>query len=179
MVAAQARYRRRNGVIMTTLTSKEPTYIFRITPELALRWTSGASGDIWMATLLLRCPKSIQVEDRRAGMAIYTPPALDPRSLPFKTFVGKTRSVLGVWGNTTLIVLMVFLVSSFLLPLIFNILQVPSFVLGTDAFWLIRWQNNVTGFGLTFNLVSLLLIAAGIGIFGVLEQAFSRSKSSN
>ncbi|RUR73240.1 DUF3267 domain-containing protein [Chlorogloeopsis fritschii PCC 9212] len=141
--------------------------------------TSGASGDIWMATLLLRCPKSIQVEDRRAGMAIYTPPALDPRSLPFKTSFDKTRSVLGVWGNTTLIVLMVFLVGSFLLPLIFNILQVPSFVLGTDAFWLIRWQNDATGFGLTFNLVSLLLIAAGIGILGVLVQVFSRSKSTN
>ncbi|MDM9385505.1 DUF3267 domain-containing protein [Chlorogloeopsis sp. ULAP01] len=141
--------------------------------------TSGASGDIWMAILLLRCPQLIQVEDRRAGMAIYTPGEIDPRSLPFKSSIDKTRSVLGAWGNITLIVLMVFLIGSFLLPLIFNILQVPSFMLGTDAFWLIRWQNDATGFGLTFNLVSLLLIAAGIGILGILVQVFFRSQSSN
>ncbi len=138
--------------------------------------TSGASGDIWMATLLLRSPKSIQVEDRRAGMAIYTPSHVDPRSLPFKTYRARANSGLWVWVNTMMIVLVVLFLASFLLPPIFAILQVPSFGLGTDGFWIIRWQNDEQGTSIAFNLVSLLIMATAIGLLGVLVKAVQKRR---
>ncbi|MCX7594340.1 MAG: DUF3267 domain-containing protein [Fischerella sp.] len=133
--------------------------------------TSGASGDLWMATLLLRCPSFIEVEDHRTGMAIYAPPHVDIRSLPFKTSSSKARSALWVWGNTTLIIFVVLFLGSFLVMPIFQILQVPSFVLGTDTFWIMRWQNNEQGFGIGFNLLSVLAIAAFFGLVGILVKA--------
>jgi hypothetical protein len=138
--------------------------------------TSGASGDLWMATLLLRCPASIEVEDRRTGMGIYTPPHVDVRSLPFKTSNSKARSALWFWGNITLTFLMVLFLASFLLMPIFQILQVPSFVLGTDTFWIMRWQNNAQGFGIAFNLLSILAIAAFLGLVGILVKAMDSER---
>ncbi|NJM73444.1 MAG: DUF3267 domain-containing protein [Scytonema sp. RU_4_4] len=138
--------------------------------------TSGASGDLWMAMLLLHCPASIEVEDRRTGMAIYAPLSVDVRSLPFKTSSSKARSALWVWVNATLIVLMVLFLGSFLLVPIFQILQVPSFVLGTDTFWIMRWQNNAQGFGIGFNLLSVLAIAAFFGLVGILVKAIDSKR---
>ncbi|PMB41943.1 hypothetical protein CEN40_18930 [Fischerella thermalis CCMEE 5205] len=132
--------------------------------------TSGASGDLWMATLLLRCPASIKVEDRHTGMAIYAPPDVDVRLLPFKTSSSKTRSSVWVWGNVTLIVLLVVFLGSFLLMPIFQIFQVPSFVLGTDSFWMMRWQNNEQGVRIGLNLLSVLAIAAFCGLVGILVK---------
>ncbi|MBD2431456.1 MULTISPECIES: DUF3267 domain-containing protein [Fischerella] len=135
--------------------------------------TSGASGDLWMATLLLRCPASIEVEDRHTGMAIYAPPDVDFRSLPFKTSSSKTRSALWVWGNVTLLALMVVFLGSFLLMPVFQILQVPSFVLGTDSFWIMRWQNDEQGVRIGLNVLSILAIAAFIGLMGILAKVIN------
>ncbi|MEC4814932.1 MAG: DUF3267 domain-containing protein [Scytonema sp. PMC 1069.18] len=139
--------------------------------------TCGAIGDIWMAILLLRCPASIQVEDHRSGMAIYTPPNVDVRSLPFKTPTHKARSALWVWVSTTLLFLIVVPISSLLLTIIFDVLRVPSFILGTEDFWILRWQNNDQGFGIVFHLPSILAIAATIGLVGILLKVLHTKKN--
>jgi hypothetical protein len=53
---------------------------------------------------------------------------------------------------------------------IFQILQVPSFVLGTDSFWIMRWQNNEQGVRIGLNLLSVLAIAAFFGLVGILVK---------
>jgi hypothetical protein len=103
-------------------------------------------------------------------MAIYAPPDVDVRLLPFKTSKPKSRSPVWVWGNVTLLVLLVVFLGSILLMPIFQILQVPSFVLGTDSFWIMRWQNNEQGVRIGLNLLSVLAIAAFFGLVGILVK---------
>jgi hypothetical protein len=49
------------------------------------------------------------------------------------------------------------------LPAIFLLLRQPSFAIGNGAFWLLRWQNDVTGSGLQVNLMPLFALAILIG----------------
>jgi hypothetical protein len=116
--------------------------------------TAGAVGDLWIATLLLRCPSSITVEDRKAGVAIYAPPHLDSRSLPFRKRRGKAKSVLWDMLNAIASVVAALIAVSFLLPVFFDILQVPSFAIGTNNWWIVRWENNPKGFNLALGLFS-------------------------
>lgn len=132
--------------------------------------TSGASGDLWIATLLLRSPRSIRVEDRQTGVAIYTPSTMDRRSLPFPTANKTSHSIFWSWFNITLAILVGLITVIFFLPLLFLILQVPSFVVGTDALWILRWESSSEGFGIGVNPFSVLAIAVGIGLVGFLIQ---------
>jgi len=133
--------------------------------------TSGAIGDIWMATLLWRCPPSITVEDRTEGMAIYAPVAVQTQDLPFRTTGSKTFTF-WTWLNMSLMVFMLLIVISFLLPVVLEIFHVPSFVVGTDDLWILRWENNARGFGIVFNLLPLLLVPV-IGLLGLLVKSVS------
>jgi hypothetical protein len=139
--------------------------------------TAGAIGDIWMATLLLRCPSSIAVEDRKAGMAIYAPPNLNPRSLLFQKRREKIKSRLWSLLDVIVSVVAALIVVSFVLPLLFDILQVPSFAIGTDSWWIVRWENNAQGFNLALDLFPLLAIAAVLILLTILLRlAIARSR---
>jgi hypothetical protein len=56
------------------------------------------------------------------------------------------------------------------LPAVFLLLQVPSFALGSDPFWLIRWNNTASGSGIQFNVLFLVAIALLAGSVGVLSD---------
>lgn len=139
---------------------------------VAILNTSGASGDLWLATLLLRCPATIEVEDRKAGIAIYAPPSVKG-SLPFGQPSGKMRSALWRVLNLTLTVVALLVLVSFFLPVLFDILRVPSFFVGTESLWLLRWQNSARGFSLAFNPWLWLAIAVLLGLVGVLVKSVS------
>jgi len=92
------------------------------------------------------------VEDLKAGVAIYAPSNIDARSLPFGQRSDKVKSALRNWLDMTVVVLALIIFVSFLLPVLFNILNVSSFMVGTDSLWLLHWKNSVKGFGISFNL---------------------------
>ncbi|MBD2307726.1 DUF3267 domain-containing protein [Chroococcidiopsis sp. FACHB-1243] len=135
--------------------------------------TSGASGDLWLATLLLRCPATIEVEDRKAGIAIYAPPDVNTPSLPFGQPSGQVRSAMWRVLNLTLTVVALLVLVSFFLPVVFDIIGVPSFFIGTEGFWLLRWESSPRGFSLAFNPWLWLAIAVLFGLVGVLVKSAS------
>jgi hypothetical protein len=140
--------------------------------------TAGAIGDLWMATLLLRCPSSIAVKDRKTGMAIYAPPYLNVRSLPFRKRRKRIKSQSWSLLNLVVSIVSALIVISFLLPVLFDILQVPSFAIGTDNGWIVRWENNAKGFNLSLGLFPLLAIAVVFVSLGILlKLASDRSRS--
>ncbi|MEH1807148.1 DUF3267 domain-containing protein [Nostoc sp.] len=121
--------------------------------------TSGAIGDIWIAVQLLRCPQSIRVEDREEGIAIYAPPSVTCRELPF-AITDKTRKRSGVKAllNLAFMALALVLISSFLLIPVLKTLEVPSFIIGNNSFWIFRWINNTKGFSIEFNWISFVIV---------------------
>lgn len=121
--------------------------------------TGGAVGDIWMAVQLLRCPKSVQVEDREEGMAIYAPPSVTRQQLPFSRTNNKFSSVVQRSLNFILMSLALLVIASFLLVPIFKALSIPSFTIGTNNFWILRWENTSQEFGIGFNWLSILILA--------------------
>ncbi|NJK54235.1 MAG: hypothetical protein HC936_18300 [Leptolyngbyaceae cyanobacterium SU_3_3] len=54
------------------------------------------------------------------------------------------------------------------LPAMFLLLRVPSFEIGTEPFWLIRWNNTTDGSGVQFNVLPLIAIAILTGLLGLL-----------
>ncbi|MFH7024132.1 MAG: DUF3267 domain-containing protein [Heteroscytonema crispum UTEX LB 1556] len=135
--------------------------------------TGGAIGDIWMAVQLLRCPKSIRVEDREEGVAIYAPANVTCRELPFEqTDKSRPRSVVKSLLNLTLMALCLLLISSFLLIPLLKILEVPSFIIGNNYFWILRWQNTTQGFSLGFNVISLIILILTFFFLGFIANMF-------
>lgn len=121
--------------------------------------TGGAIGDIWIAVQLLRCPKSIRVEDREEGIAIYAPPHVNCQELPFASAkTNRPRSSVKFLLNTALMTLSLVLMSSFLLIPILKTLEVPSFIIGNNYFWILRWVNTTKRFGLELNWISLVIL---------------------
>jgi hypothetical protein len=53
------------------------------------------------------------------------------------------------------------------LPALLLLLRVPSFTIGDENIWILRWQNETTGSEIQFNLLSWLVIAVGIGLIGL------------
>jgi Putative zincin peptidase len=121
--------------------------------------TSGAIGDIWIAVQLLRCPKSIRVEDREESIAIYAPLNVTRQELPF-TITGRSRFSSGIKAvfNIAFMTFVLVLISAFLLVPILKILKVPSFIVGNNYFLIIRWENTTKGFGFEFNILSFAII---------------------
>lgn len=121
--------------------------------------TSGAIGDIWIAVQLLRCPKSIRVEDREESIAIYAPLNVTRQELPF-AITGKSRFSSGRKDvlNIAFMTFVLVLISVFLLVPILKILEIPSFMIGNNYFLIIRWENTTKGFGFEFTVLSFAIV---------------------
>lgn len=81
------------------------------------------------------------------------------------------KTFLSLSGGTFLLLLLINLA----LPAFFLLLRVPSFVIGNDQFWLLRWQNTSKDSGIEFNIFLLLIIAIAVGLIGFLMQQRRRS----
>ncbi|BBD69504.1 hypothetical protein NIES4072_31630 [Nostoc commune NIES-4072] len=137
--------------------------------------TGGAIGDIWIAVQLLRCPQSIRVEDREEGIAIYAPPSVTRRELPFAR-TDKTKPLSGVKAllNLAFMSLALVLISSFLLIPVLKILEVPSFIIGNNSFWIFRWINNTKGFSIEFNWISFVTVIFTLLLLSLLTNMLRR-----
>jgi len=60
------------------------------------------------------------------------------------------------------------------LPAVFLLLQIPSFAIGDSNAWILRWQNDATGFGIQFNLLFL----AGMALVASLIVLLFRSRKN-
>lgn len=80
----------------------------------------------------------------------------------------KISKLFWLWFKITLSTFLGLNAIALLLPLLFIIFRVPSFVLGNDKLWLLRWQyQQSTNFLIVFNPFILLTIAAVIGFVSV------------
>jgi Putative zincin peptidase len=142
------------SLLMLTIFPQAPWLIWVIAFN-----TGGAIGDIWIAVQLLRCPKSIRVEDREESIAIYAPVNVTRKDLPFASseksrFSSGRKAVL----NIILAAFILMPISSFLLLPILKILEVPSFAIGTNYFLLMRWGNTQKGFSFEFTILSFVIV---------------------
>ena len=78
--------------------------------------------------------------------------------------MNNTWSSLKTWLRLSATTFLLLIAINFGLPALFLVLRVPSFAIGNDAFWILRWENTASGFGLKFNLLPLLAIAVVIGL---------------
>jgi hypothetical protein len=46
---------------------------------------------------------------------------------------------------------------------------VPSFQIGTEDWWIARWQNDAQGSGISFNILLFMAIAVAVGLYGALR----------
>jgi Putative zincin peptidase len=142
------------SLLMLTIFPQAPWLIWVIAFN-----TSGAIGDIWIAVQLLRCPKSIRVEDREESIAIYAPLNVTRQELPFAS---SDKSRFSSGGKSVLkIVLTAFVlmpISCFLLLPILKTLEVPSFLIGTNYFLFMRWENTQKGFSFEFTALSFVIV---------------------
>ncbi|BAZ09034.1 hypothetical protein NIES4071_08400 [Calothrix sp. NIES-4071] len=139
--------------------------------------TAGAIGDIWIAVQLLRCPKSVQVEDREEGMAIYAPPNITRRQLPFSRTNNKSSSIALKLLNFIIMTLALIVSASFLLVPILKILNVPSFIIGNNNFWILRWENTSKSFGFGFNFFSILILTIVFLLLSIILSKFLHKNS--
>ncbi|MBF2050162.1 hypothetical protein HJG54_32460 [Leptolyngbya sp. NK1-12] len=72
------------------------------------------------------------------------------------------------WLRLSLATFLLLIVIHLALPALFLILQVPSFAIGNEAVWILRWENTSDSTGIQFNLLLLLTIAVGVGLLGIL-----------
>ncbi|MBD2254352.1 hypothetical protein [Nostoc parmelioides] len=80
-----------------------------------------------------------------------------------------------LWCKITLSTFVGLNALALLLLVLLSVLRVPSFNIGNDALWLLRWQyEQSTGFVIVFNPLILLAIAAVIGFVGVYLRQKSR-----
>jgi hypothetical protein len=56
------------------------------------------------------------------------------------------------------------------LPAIFLLLQVPSFSIGIESIWIMRWENTADRSGIQFNILFLIVTAIGVGLIGALVR---------
>ena len=77
---------------------------------------------------------------------------------------------LKTWLRLTAVAFVILVVIFLALPLLFLLLRIPSFEIGQGVLWLVRWQNDSSGNGIEFNLVPLLIVAAIVGVLGVLVK---------
>ncbi|WP_216087047.1 hypothetical protein [Stanieria cyanosphaera] len=57
------------------------------------------------------------------------------------------------------------------LPAILLFFKVPSFAFGEGVWWILRWKNETTGSGISFNLYILICLAMAIGLLGLLWRS--------
>ncbi len=76
----------------------------------------------------------------------------------------KFSSALWLWIKITLGAFLLLMAAVLILLPILTFLRVPSFVIGNDAIWFLRWQYAPGGFSIAFNPISFLAIASVIGL---------------
>ncbi|MBG1239893.1 hypothetical protein [Nostoc sp. NZL] len=80
----------------------------------------------------------------------------------------KPYTIFWFWLKVTLSVFFFLSAMNLLLLVLFSFLRVPSFVIGNDTFWLLRWQYEPgASFVIAFNPLVLISIAAVIGFIGI------------
>ncbi len=76
------------------------------------------------------------------------------------------------WLKFTLSVFFILMISGLILLPVFTFLRVPSFVLGNDTIWLLRWQYSPeASFAITFNPGIVLAIASVIGVLKMIYNS--------
>lgn len=84
----------------------------------------------------------------------------------------KTRILLQEWFKITLFAFLFLSVITVLMLVLFTIIRVPTFTIGNNIFWLLRWHYEPgIKFAIQFNPVSLFIIAAIIGFIGLWLRA--------
>ncbi|MBD6615614.1 hypothetical protein FNW02_07140 [Komarekiella sp. 'clone 1'] len=82
--------------------------------------------------------------------------------------VQKYHTLFWFWLKITLSAFLLLSAIALLLLVLFTILKVPSFVIGNDTFWLLRWRYEPdASYIIAFNPLFLLIIAAAIGFIGL------------
>lgn len=79
----------------------------------------------------------------------------------------QVNSQLKTWLGITITTFLMLIIICTGIPAILIILRVPSFEIGEGVFWILRWQNNAAGSGISFNLLALLIIACLVGLLGL------------
>ena len=80
----------------------------------------------------------------------------------------RTRANLTTWLRLSLATFLGLIAINLGLSALFLLLQIPSFAIGNDALWILRWKNDATGSGIQFNLLLLFIIAIAVGLIAVL-----------
>ncbi|HEY9850996.1 MAG TPA: hypothetical protein V6D28_16125 [Leptolyngbyaceae cyanobacterium] len=75
-----------------------------------------------------------------------------------------TRWNLKKWLSLSLATFLLLILINLGLPAIFLVLQVPSFSIGNETWWVLEWSNTASGSGIRFNLPFLLAIAVLIAL---------------
>lgn len=83
---------------------------------------------------------------------------------------------LNVWVRLTLVTFVLLIVIHLALPALLLLLQIPSFFLGNETLWIVRWENTSSRTGIEFNMMALLAIALVVGGLGVLLRFKKRSR---
>lgn len=78
-----------------------------------------------------------------------------------------SESNLKTWLGLTVVTFLMLIVILLGLPALFLIFSVPSFAIGEGSFWVLRWQNDATGFRIQFNIIPLLIISLFVGVVGL------------
>lgn len=82
--------------------------------------------------------------------------------------VKKLQNSVWQWLKITLLAFWLLCTVILLLLVLFTILRVPSFIIGNQTIWLLRWQYQPgTRFAVQFNPVTVFIIATVIGLIGL------------
>lgn len=87
-------------------------------------------------------------------------------------------SNLRTWLSLSAIAFVVEVAVFLALPALFLAGRVPSFAIGKDPLWVLRWQNDASGSSIQFNLTFLLAVAVVIGLIGLWVKATSKHRSN-
>jgi hypothetical protein len=79
----------------------------------------------------------------------------------------KLKYFLGLSLGSLLMLILIFSA----LPAILLLFKVPSFTFGEGVWWILRWKNETTGSGISFNLYILICLAITIGLLGLLWRS--------
>jgi hypothetical protein len=82
--------------------------------------------------------------------------------------MNKISATLKIFLGLSLGTFLLLLLINISLPALLSLLRVPSFAIGHDGFWLLRWRNTDQGSGILFNVLPLLAIAIIVGLVGLI-----------
>ena len=85
----------------------------------------------------------------------------------------RTHFNLKTWLRWSLATFLSLIIIHLGLPALFLVLQVPSFMIGNDTWWLLEWKNTASESGIRFNLMPLFALAIGVGLVGLLVKSHS------